>query len=295
MPEGRRSLPEAIAGLTAELRAAGIETAALDARLLVLDAAAVDRLDLLRAPNRTLDGAAETRLADHRRRRLQREPVSRIVGHREFWSLGFEVTPDVLDPRPETEGLVEAALNIARAMDGDRRSLHIVDLGTGSGAILAALLTELPAARGIGVDRSWAALEVARRNTDRLGVGQRASFVQGNWLDAIGGPVDLVVANPPYLTRRELSEAEPEVRDFDPHLALDGGGDGLTAYRAIVAGWQRLGRPPVVLEIGAHQARSVIDLFRKLQLGLPDSAIRCIPDLAGRDRVVAVEPQFHFP
>ncbi len=294
MPDGPRAVGAAIAGLADEFATAGIESAAVDARVLVLAAAGLDRLAMLRNPDVRLDLSAEVRLAAYRRRRLAREPVSRILGRRQFWSLDFEVTPDVLDPRPDTETLVEAALSFSRRAGLATKPIRILDLGTGSGAILVSLLHELPAAFGIGVDRSSRALEVARRNAARNGVGLRSAWVLADWCEALAGPFDLIVSNPPYLTTAEIGEAQPEVCGHDPRLSLDGGRDGLAAHRAIVAGWQRLGSPPLLLEVGATQARQVSDLLGKLTLRSPPWEITIVPDLAGKERVVAVLPQLRF-
>lgn len=295
MPDGPRTVGATIAGLTAELTAAGIESATVDARLLVLAAAGLDRLAMLRDPGVCLDPAAEARLAAYRQRRLAREPVSRILGRRAFWSLDIEVTPDVLDPRPETETLIEAALAFLTRTGLYGKPIRILDLGTGSGAILVSLLQELPEAFGIGVDRSIRALEVARRNAVENGVGQRSAWVLGDWCGALAGPFDLIVSNPPYLTTAEIGEAEPEVSSHDPHLSLDGGPDGLAAYRAIVAGWQRLGRPPLLLEVGAAQAGQVTELLEISSSSCPPLEIAVVPDLAGKERVVAALPQLRFP
>ncbi len=189
MPDAPRTVGAAVAGLAVELAAAGIENAAVDARILVLAAAGLDRLAVLRDPEVRLDSSAEGRLANYRRRRLGREPVSRILGRREFWSLDFEVTPDVLDPRPDTETLIEAALSFLKRAGLDRKPIRILDLGTGSGAILVSLLHELPAAFGIGVDRSARALEVARRNAIRHGVGQRSAWSLVRLVRGFGRPV----------------------------------------------------------------------------------------------------------
>jgi release factor glutamine methyltransferase len=207
--------------------------------------------------------------------------VALIRGSKEFWSLPLAVTPDVLVPRPETETVVEAALAVA-ARD---RAVRIADLGTGSGAILLALLSELPAASGIGTDRSERALAVARRNADALGFCPRAAFVACHFADAVAPGCDIVVANPPYIPTDGIATLAPDVRDFDPRLALDGGRDGLSAYRAIAGDAARVLAPGawLALEIGVGQAEAVAALL--VQHGL---AVPCPPrsDLAGRPRVV---------
>ncbi len=215
-------------------------------------------------------------------RRLAREPVSRILGTREFWGLPLAVDAAVLDPRADTETLVAAVLD---ALGGRRAtSLAVLDLGTGSGAILCALLHELPAASGLGVDRSLGACRVARANLDRLGLGHRAAIVCGCWDDALGAAFDVVVANPPYIPTGDIAGLEPDVRDHDPALALDGGADGYDAYRAIVPRLPALLAPGglVALECGWDQGAALAGMVRAA--GLADVAVH--PDLAGHGRVV---------
>lgn len=295
MPEGRRTLAAAVASLAADFSAAGIPDAEIDARLLALAAADASRLDLIRAPDRRLSPGQEQRIALFRQRRLAREPVSRILGRREFWSLDLEVTPAVLDPRPETELLVEASLEYLRRDGLDRRPVTLLDLGTGSGAILIALLKELPLATGIGVDASVDAIVVARRNAHRHVVAERARFVAGNWADPVEARVDLIVSNPPYLTSVEIDGVAPEVREFDPRVALDGGIDGLKTYRAVVAAWQRLGWPAMLLEIGATQSDQVSELIYQYGDSCARIEIGLRHDLAGLPRIVTALPQKHFP
>jgi release factor glutamine methyltransferase len=219
----------------------------------------------------------EIALADRARRR----PVSQIVGRRAFWRHEFVVTPDVLDPRPETETLVAAAL--------ERPFERVLDLGTGSGCILISLLADRPGAHGLGTDLSEPALAVARRNAGMLGVAERADFLRSDWLAEVDGRFDLIVSNPPYIAEAEMAGLAPEVRDWEPHLALTPGGDGLGAYRAIAAGaGGRLtagGR--IALEIGPTQGEAVSALLKAQGFG----AIEVRRDLDGRDRVVvAVKP-----
>lgn len=241
----------------------------------------LDRSGLLIARDRLLTAAERTALDGLIARRCAREPVSRIVGRREFWSMDFVLSPATLDPRPDSETVVEAAL----ASIGDRRApLLLADLGTGTGCLLLALLSELPAARGVGVDRSALAADTARANATRLGLAERAGFVVGDWSAALAGGFDLVVSNPPYLATAEMADLAPEVGRFDPALALDGGGDGLAAYRAIAADLDRLLAPGgrVVLEVGQGQAPAVSALLDGA--GLSGIAVR--PDLAGIERAV---------
>lgn len=211
--------------------------------------------------------------------RLARKPVSQIIGRRAFWRHDFTVTPDVLDPRPDTETLVAAALEVPFA--------RVLDLGTGSGCILISLLADRPSARGAGVDLSDAALAVARGNADRLGVADRAEFVRSDWCAGVSGRFDLIVSNPPYIAAEEMAALQPEVRDHEPHMALTDGGDGLSVYRRLAqeapahlmpGGW-------LMVEIGPTQGAAVCAVFQAA--GLETVSIR--PDLDGRDRVVLAQ------
>jgi release factor glutamine methyltransferase len=268
--------------------AAGLDTPALDARVLLGHALGLDHAGLTAAAERVLDPAERERIAAVASRRLAREPVSRIVGMKEFWGLPLRVNPAVLVPRPETETVVATAL-AALDRDGDRaRPLRIADLGTGSGALLLALLNELPNAFAIGTDLSTAALALARDNAQQLGLAARAVFVACDFAAALAGALDLIVANPPYVTSAELAQLAPEVRDHDPSLALDGGPDGLRAYRALVADAPRLigAAGHMVVEVGAGQADAVASLFASQQ-PLDVTAAR---DLAGMSRALHIRP-----
>jgi release factor glutamine methyltransferase len=266
------------------LRDRGIDTPDLDARILVGHALGLDHAALVRTGGRPLDAAEIARIEALATRRLAREPVARITGVKEFWGLEFAVTPAVLVPRPETETVVEQAL-AAIDRDGARsRALRIADLGVGSGAILIALLTELPNARAIGTDRDPAALAVARENARRLGVTARAKFVACDFGAALAPGWDLMVTNPPYVRSGEIATLEPDVRDFDPRGALDGGPDGLAAYRAIAIDARRIVAPNahLIAEIGKGQDQAVAALFAAAGFG----GIRIAPDLAGIPRAV---------
>ena len=267
--------------LAASFRRAGLDTPDLDARVLVGNVLGVDHTGLAAAPARPLAEDEAAWIAAFEARRIGGEPVARIVGTREFWSLPLMVTPAVLVPRPETETVVELALSLAE----DRaRALRIADLGTGSGAILLALLHELPNAVGVGTDLSPDALDVAHCNAVGLGLADRAEFRVGHYATELAGPFDLIVSNPPYIAKGEIAALAPEVRDHDPRLALDGGTDGLAAYRAIAADAPRLiGGGHLVVEIGAGQRRDVEFLFT--EKGLAIAAIR--HDLSGVARAVA--------
>ena len=260
---------------------AGIETAPLDARLLLCAALAIDHAGLVRDPDLPLGIAAAT-LRGHAERRLRHEPVSRILGRAEFWGLPFIVSPDVLDPRPDTEVVVDAVLDVL----GPRRlePLSILDLGTGSGALLCALLQECPRAYGIGVDRSYAACRIADANLLALGFTERGAIVQASWGEALAGGFDIVVANPPYISHADLAALAPEVAAYDPPAALDGGVDGLDPYRAIIPALPRLLRLKgfAALEGGWTQSPAISSMMAGC--GLEGIGVR--RDLAGHERVV---------
>jgi release factor glutamine methyltransferase len=254
---------EARRSLAAAFRAAGLATPELDARMLVGHALTLDHAALAAQADRTLaneEAEAVTALAA---RRLAREPVARIVGAKEFWGLPLAVNAATLVPRPETETVVEAALAAIDAGGSRARALAIADLGTGSGALLLALLHELPNTFGVGTDVSVSALTMARANAERLGLGARARFVACDFGAALAPGFDLVVSNPPYVASGDIAGLPPEVR-HDPRVALDGGVDGLGSYRAIAADARRLLKPAgghLVLELGAGQASAVAKLL----------------------------------
>jgi release factor glutamine methyltransferase len=280
--------------LAAAFRAENLDTPDLDARILVGHALALDRTAL--AANETLALTPDElkRIAALAQRRLAHEPVSRICGHREFWSLSFRVTSDVLDPRPETETLVEAAL---ATLGPARRNLplRIADLGTGSGALLVALLHELPHAYGVATDRSAEALRVARENAQANDVDARATFVACDYGAALAGGFDIVVTNPPYIRTGDIANLSPEVRTYDPLLALVGGPDGLDAYRAIAADAPRLlsANGFIVVECGQEQAEAVAMLFVRAGFLIPHPPKA---DLAGILRaLVAMPTTSHSP
>ncbi|MFY0680098.1 MAG: peptide chain release factor N(5)-glutamine methyltransferase [Thalassovita sp.] len=261
---------------SAQLKAAGLDAG--DARPLLAHALGVPRDRLLLMGGDEVTPAALDQFEQHIAARLARKPVSKIMGGRLFWGHHFEVTQDVLDPRPETECL------IAEALTGPA-PVRLLDLGTGSGCIGATLLAELPNAQGVLSDLSPAALAVAKRNLAALAVQDRAQLVQSDWFEAISGRYDLIVSNPPYITALEMQELDREVYDHDPHLALTPGGDGLAPYRVIAAQAAAFLSPQgrVMVEMGWRQGPDVQDLF--LQAGFRNVAI--IKDLDGRDRVVS--------
>jgi release factor glutamine methyltransferase len=278
-----RTIATARHALAEMFRQAGIDSADADARLLIAHALGIDRTALMTDGARALNAGEAKSIDTLAARRLKHEPVSRIFGHKEFWSLSLMVTPDVLVPRPETETVVEAALDKLLPMKQEK--LRILDIGTGSGALLLALLSELPNATGTGTDISAAALEIARTNAERNKLAARCTFIVCNIAAGMQGPFDLIVSNPPYIAHGEIAALAPEVRDYDPYLALDGGADGLDGYRAIAAQVRPLltqgGR--LIVELGAGQEGAVRALFTKA--GLNVAAVK--EDLAGIPRALS--------
>ena len=264
--------------LAAAFELGGIDSSKTDARALLCAALRLSRAQLLAQSDRILEAREVAKASALAARRLKREPVSRILGRKEFWSLGLDVTPDVLVPRPDTETVVEAALEFIVRGGLRLEKVRMLDIGTGSGALLLALLQELPDSFGIGTDISAAALNVARGNAERLGLSSRCSFVACNIADALQGRFDLIVSNPPYIARGAIASLDPEVRDYDPRLALDGGADGLDAFRAIAAACPALLAPGgrLVVELGLGQGDAVGTLFETAGL-----AIRSIKDDLG--------------
>jgi release factor glutamine methyltransferase len=278
------SVSEALNLLAQAFRTAGIEDADVDARLLAGHALHLDRARLIAQSDRILEAREINVINALAARRLKREPVSRILGQKEFWSIALAITPDVLVPRPETETVVEGALDFVVRGGLRMEKLRILDIGTGSGALLLALLRELPNAIGTGTDISTAALKVARENAARCGVEGRCTFVVCDIASIVEGPFDLLVSNPPYIAHDEIMSLAPEVKNYDPTVALDGGADGLAAYRAIAADAKRLLAPGarMFVELGAGQEAVVRDLFTNV--GLTAGIAR--PDLAGIPRVL---------
>jgi release factor glutamine methyltransferase len=266
------------------LRGGGIDMPELDARILVGHALGLDLTALICAGDRRLEAGEIARIETLTARRLRREPVARITGTKEFWGLPFRITPDVLVPRPETETVVERALAVIRGSGGQSPTLRIADLGVGSGAILVALLRELPHATAVGTDRDVAALALARDNAQGLGVASRAAFAACDFGAAVAPGCDLVVTNPPYVRTGDIAALAPEVRSFDPRGALDGGPDGLAAYRVIAGQAARILHPGgfMVAEIGHDQGSAVAALFAAA--GFVEIGIW--PDLGGVERAV---------
>ncbi|QBR72626.1 peptide chain release factor N(5)-glutamine methyltransferase [Beijerinckiaceae bacterium] len=267
--------------LTRVLSDGGIESANLDARVLLCAALGMDHATLVRDPDDPVGSAAPI-LAAFASRRLRREPVSRIIGHKEFWQACFKIGPAVLDPRPTTETLIEAVLDHAACFP--RNKLRILDLGTGSGVILCTLLQTLPDSFGVGLDISPAACLIARDNLNALDLARRGFVVCGDWTEALRGPFDVIVSNPPYIARGDIAALLPEVRDHDPRLALDGGEDGLGAYRKIIPALVNLAAPCalIALELGAGQSQPV-ESFLVNAFGVP---VEFRLDLDGHKRII---------
>ena len=272
--------------LTARFRTNAIDSAELDARILIGAVLGLDLTGLIASANRLVTSAEAARVEDFARRRLDGEPVARILGHKEFWGLPLQLSAATLVPRPDTETVVELALEMVRAAALPDHQLRIADIGTGSGAILLALLSELPDACGIGTDISVAALRTASANAAALGLADRAAFVACDQAAALSGAFDLIVSNPPYIRTAEIAGLATEVREHDPLSALDGGTDGLDAYRALIPQTARLlaQRGVLVVEAGQGQSGDIEGLMTATGLTLerPPRA-----DLAGIQRAVA--------
>jgi release factor glutamine methyltransferase len=262
------------------------ETPALDARLLVAHALGTDPSGIVLRDEEVAAGDLRSHVLSLAARRIAGEPVARIVGEKEFWGLRFRLSPDTLVPRPDTETVVSTALAAIDRAERRQEALRILDIGTGSGALLLALLSELPRAFGIGTDISPGAASTAAANAARLKLADRARFVVGNWADALAGGFDIVVANPPYIASPEIDGLPVEVRRYDPHIGLDGGADGLLAYRALIGDLGRLlsADGEAFFEVGAGQAEQVAGIAERSGF---------VPgrhhDLAGIERVVSLK------
>jgi release factor glutamine methyltransferase len=272
--------------LTARLRNSHIETAELDARILTGAVLGLDLSGVIAAAARLLTSDEAAALEDFARRRIAGEPVSRITGHKEFWGLSLQLSGQTLVPRPDTETLVELALEMMRTAGDPNRPLRIADIGTGSGAILLALLSEWPQAQGVGTDISADALQTAHINAVHLGLANRATFVNCDYAAGLSGRFDLIVSNPPYVRSADIADLAIEVRDHDPLRALDGGADGFDAYRVLIPQATRLLAPRGVLavEVGHGQSAAVAQLMAAAGLTLERPAKA---DLAGIPRAVA--------
>lgn len=272
---------EALAAAQARLADAGVDTPGVDAKALLLHAESIESSSLIADPEAPLR-AAEA-FESSIQRRVNREPVSKIIGYRDFWAHRFAVTPDVLDPRPDTETLIDAALQTT-PKDSE---IRILDLGTGSGCILLTLLEEYRAATGVGVDVSEAALAVAKSNAETMKLTHRADFLVSDWFMALDETFDLVVSNPPYISTLEKTSLSPEVVDWDPEAALFAGMDGLQAYRKIADGLAAVLKPDgtAFFEIGQGQGQAVADLFKNVGFRRISSRF----DLGGIERCLVVQ------
>jgi release factor glutamine methyltransferase len=285
---GPVTLGAALRRWTVVLARAGIEGAGGDVRRLAAAVLDLSAARVLGEPERILTAAELTTLSGCVARRARREPVSRILGRREFYGRTFAISPATLDPRPESETLIEAALGLAREEGWDGPGVRILDVGTGSGCLLLTLLAELQGARGMGSDISEAALAVARDNAARLGVAMGAAWLTADGLETVPGTFHLLISNPPYVRTGEIPHLEAEVRDFDPAAALDGGADGLAVYRGLAPrlaevvpdGW-------IVLEVGYDQADAVASIVAK-GVGRAVAEARTYCDVAGKRRCVAM-------
>lgn len=260
MTGGNPILSDLLRDAATRLKEAGVPDGMTDARLLARATLGLSREDLLREPHLEISASQAAAFLDSIRRRCGREPVSRILGRREFRSLEFRLGTDTLDPRPDSETIVDAAIDYAKRVDG---TVNILDLGTGTGCLLLAVLNELPTARGVGVDVAAGAVEIAARNAEALGLSGRAAFILSDWTDGLDGTFDIVISNPPYIETDKIPSLMPEVVRHDPARALDGGDTGLDAYREIA---MRLGTVLApggiaVLEIGSTQQDSVTQIF----------------------------------
>jgi len=284
--EARLTLGGALQQATTKLRAAGVDGAGDDARRLLAAVLGLSAAQVLGWPERQLASDQADTLARSVARRAAREPVSRILGEREFYGRRFAISAATLDPRADSETLVEMALGLIHEEGWAAKPLRILDVGTGSGCLLLSLLAEVPQAMGVGTDRSLAALRIARQNARALGLDRRTRWVAADMLEGVSGEFDILICNPPYIPTAEIRHLEPEVREFDPMAALDGGSDGLLYYRRLARiasdvvpeGW-------LVLEVGHDQADAVTGIL--LEAGAPAAGVKIRCDAAGRRRCVA--------
>lgn len=281
------TLAQATRSAQRSLAAAGVEDAGRDARLLVAAAAGIETADIIARPDRELSAAAQDRLQAMVARRCAREPVSRILGVREFYGRPYALSPATLDPRPDSETLIDVALDIAAREGWRDRPVRILDIGTGSGCLILTLLAELPRAMGLGTDIAAAALETAALNASSLGVAERVSFMQTDLLEGVGGTFDLVISNPPYIPSADIAGLRAEVRQYDPRGALDGGADGLDFYRRIIADLPRVLAGWGIFEVGAGQAENVALMSEQAFVKTRRAQVSRHADLGGHTRCVA--------
>ena len=281
MTDAGSSLRQALGEIAQLLQKAGIERARAEARLLAAHALGLSIEQIVADDGRLIGSTELDRLRTLATERARRRPMSQILGYREFYGRRFDVTPDVLTPRPDSETLIDAVLDHVADCG---TSLEILELGVGTGCLLLTLLAELPQARGVGVDLSAKALQVARGNAAALGLAGRCRLVQGDWTNAITGKFDLVISNPPYIPSADIAGLDPEVATHEPRLALDGGADGLSFYRRLAGDIARLLRPQglLALEVGEGQARPVAALLAAAGIEVLEQR----RDLAGIERCV---------
>lgn len=291
MASGPATLGGAARAAQQSLAAAGVDGAGRDARLLVAAASGCTTADIIAYPERPLSDAVLARLEETVKRRAAHEPVSRILGEREFYGRSFQLSPATLDPRADSETLIEAALAIAEREGWRERPIRILDIGTGTGCLLLTLLAELPHATGLGTDVSRDALSTAAANAERLGLAGRADFEMHDVFDGVSGSFDLVVSNPPYIASAEIAGLSRDVREYDPVAALDGGQDGLDLYRRIAEGLDGVLNGWVVLEVGAGQAESVAVLLHQAFVKTRQAEVCSYCDLGGHTRCVALRLQ----
>jgi len=288
-----KTIRSVVTEIRARFASAGLDTPALDARLLVQSVLGMSHEELLLNPDRPVSDTDHKKLKESLRRRLRREPVSRILGRRFFWRSEFQVSPDTLDPRADSETLIEAVLKhfplFGTAPSPQREmKLRILDLGTGTGCLLLSLLQELPQATGTGIDISGGAIQIARQNAGALDLAQRSVFIISDWSTAkIDATFDVVISNPPYIPEAEIAGLEPEVSQYEPHSALAGGVDGLECYRSIASLLPRLLKKDgkVFLEIGHDQADFVKEILARRGF----SVLQTVPDIAGHDRCIVAQ------
>ncbi|MEM9472935.1 MAG: peptide chain release factor N(5)-glutamine methyltransferase [Pseudomonadota bacterium] len=268
--------------IAARLRAADIGTAMLDGRLIVCHVTGLSDVDLIARPQTLVSDEQILKINQMTDRRRAGEPVSRMIGYKEFFGRRFNVTPATLDPRPDTEVLVEAGARLLRALP-DGRPGRVLDIGTGTGVIAITLLAEVMSATAVATDISQSALEVCRSNAALHGVGERLETVCTSWADGVSGSFDLVVSNPPYIASGEIAGLAADVRDYDPGLALDGGADGLDAYRAIFSDAATPLRPEghVLVEFGKGQHEAVVQIAAQAGFALAGDHAGLVRDLAG--------------
>lgn len=284
------TLREAVKAACLRFQQAGLDNAALDARLLAALACGIDASAVISDPDYPLNPGHMSMLDSYIHRRLNGEPVSRIRGWREFWGLRFAISDATLDPRPESEHLVEAVLSVLRGQEREQIPSVILDLGTGSGCLLLSLLSELPYARGLGIDKAIAAIHTASANARALNLDDRAFFIQGDWADMLAAQsVDGVIANPPYIRKNDIAKLSREVCVYDPVIALDGGEDGMDAYRSLIPHLPHVLKHGgfFAFEVGEGQHEPVMRLICQAGLIACDKQALLTRDLSGKLRAVA--------